>query len=662
MKILKSNYSLKRWLRRAAALLFVLAFLGKVQISPAFAFEKATGANDTSINSLEKSIDTGELEQFINETFKREMQDFNIPGAVISVVKDGKLILSKGFGYADLENKTPVAPEKTKFRIASITKLFTANSVMQLVENNKIDLDQDVNSYLKGFKIKNPYPGKVTMSQLLTHTSGIDSDVIGDLSEKESDVQPVSQFLKNRMLPVVREPGRFIQYSNYGMALAGCIVEEVSGMSCADYIHKNIFNPLEMKNTGFALNPPELARGYMPMDGTLKRQELKGYFNLYPVGGIVSTADDMAKFMIAHLNNGEYNNRRILKKTTAIEMHSRRAGFDAVLPGICYGFAEGFRNGQRTIGHAGYSPDGFLSELCLFPEHNMGIFISINQGANNSFPQDFVKEFTDHYFPVSRNKMEKSVLNEAPDKKIEGTYRFGEYTRTTLNKGDLFGVGEDVKVTVNADRTITLDETDPFTGKKTVINAKQVKPMIFKNSDGEYFVFKLDDKGEVAYMAQTSNSWHGTYERISWYDENSFQISLFVVCCVLFLLEVLLYIVFTIRHLIFKRKGIAKVSGTVRCLNFLVAINSMLNLLFYGISMITWGSRLRYGVPIDVKLLLLIPVVSCLITAALSVGSIIAWKKKEGSLFFRINTSLVTIAGVIFVWFYQYWNLLGFKY
>lgn len=662
MNLVKSNHPIDNKVKRILALLFFIVIFSVVQIHPVFAIEETESISESSINNLNESIISGELESFTNNVFSRKMQKLNIPGAVISIVKDGKLILSKGYGYANLDKKTLVIPDKTMFRIASITKLFTASAVMQLVENKKIDLNEDVNNYLTVFKIINGYSTKVTMAHLLTHTSGIDSDVIGDLSEKESNVKPVSQFLKKRMLPVVRQPGQFIQYSNYGMALAGCIVEETTGMSCKDYITKNIFRPLGMKNSNFEMNPPELAKGYRIDNGVMKQQILKGYFNLYPIGGIVSTADDMAKFMMAHLNNGEYDRKRILNEATAIEMQSRHAGFDSILPGMCYGFAEGFRNGHRTIGHPGYSPDGFSTELCLLPEFNLGIFVAINQGANNSFPQDFVNEFIDHYFPASANSADNYILSKDPDKRIEGTYRFGEYTRTTLNKGDIFGVGEDAKVTVNVDKTITINEEDPFTGRKTITTAIQVKPMVFKSSDGGYFVFKLNNKGEVAYMAQTSNSWHGTYERIRWYDENSYQVGIFVVCCAIFLVELLLFIVFTVRGFIMKHKCAAPVSKVVKCLNVLVGINSLLNVLFYGISMMTWGDRLRYGVPIDIKLLLFIPIISSLITVGLTVGSMIAWKKKAGSLLFRINTSIVAITCIHFIWFYNYYNLLGFKY
>lgn len=630
---------------------------------------------------FDKSINSGEFEGFIDDSFNKSMKEYNIPGAVISVVKGGKVIFSKGYGYADVEKKIPVNPNKTLFRIGSVTKLFTANAAMQLVEEGRIDLNEDVNKYVNGIKIKSNYNTKVTLAQLLTHTSGIDSDVIGDLSEKEPESKMVSEVLEKRMLPVVRQPGEYIQYSSYGMALAGGIVEEVSGMNCAEYINKNIFYPLGMMNTSFNINSPELAKGYVSTSGKLEMRELKGYFNLYPVGGILSTADDMAKYMIAHLNNGEYNGNRILKEDMAIEMHSRHAGFDPVLPGTCYGFCEKSINGQRIIGHDGYSPDGFSTELSLLTDHNIGIFVSINQGSNNSFPQEFTDKFIEHYsayfeqIRIDKTEsdsmspefnldggVDKAQFKGSIDKNIEGTYRFGDYTRSTLNKGDLFGVGADVTVSVYEDGRIVINETDPFTGEKSVSNAQQVAQMVFKKEDGSYVVFKKDNKGKISYMAQTSDSWHGTYERISWYDENSFQIGLFTAGIIILLFECILCLVFCIRSFVNRSKSKKHSLKIVKFLSLLSGLNSLLNIMYFAISMMTWGERLRYGMPLDAELLLLIPIITTIMSAVLFIGSIIVWNKKAGSLLFRVNTSAAAATGLVFVWIYSYWNMLGFKY
>ncbi|HET7100758.1 MAG TPA: serine hydrolase domain-containing protein, partial [Terriglobia bacterium] len=120
-----------------------------------------------------------EVQAFFDRFFGREMPGWHIPGAAFVLVKDGKVIFTKGYGYADLKNQTPVVPDQTVFRVASVSKVFTATAVMQLAESGKLDLATDVNRYLTHFQIKDPYPQPVTLAELLTHSAGLDASVIG---------------------------------------------------------------------------------------------------------------------------------------------------------------------------------------------------------------------------------------------------------------------------------------------------------------------------------------------------------------------------------------------------------------------------------------------------------------------------------------------------
>lgn len=657
---MRLNNTAKTTKREVIAILCTCYILFTSMIIPV---EAATGdrlgSRPDALNVTE--VSPGGLEKFVDGEFKTNMEKYHIPGAVISIVKDGKIILSKGYGYADMEKKTQVSPDKTLFRVGSLTKIFTATSAMQLVQDGKIDLNANINTYLKDFKIKNSYKTPVTMASLLTHTAGIDDDSIGDLSKINSGILPISTFLKKRMLPVIREPGTYIQYSSYGIALAACADEEVSGKSCFDNITSRILKPLGMSNTTFDLNAPGLAQGYIYNGNALSKQHISGYFNLYPVGGISSTANDMTRFMIAHLNDGQFGSTQILNRQTAELMHSRHAGFDSRLPGFCYGFWERFIDGQRAISHGGYSPDGFLSEMSLFPQSKIGIFISVNQGSNNSFPQDFITSFVKHYQTAKSSKPVAQKTCSTVDSRIAGTYRWGQYTRSTLFKGSIFGNAQDVNVAVNQDGSITLYETDPFIGTKSVSKARPMSPLIFQKSNGDYVVFKTGTDGQK-YMAKTSDSWNGTYEKISWYDENSFQMGLFAVCMLVFLIEFVTWVIFLIRSLLQKKKGKAEYqNGTLLSKN-IAGVMLLMNLVFFAISMTCWGDRLRYGVPLDVKLTLCLPIIASILALALSATAIRSWIKHMGSLLFRINLSLTAVLGLVFIWFYNYWNFLGFRY
>jgi CubicO group peptidase (beta-lactamase class C family) len=127
-----------------------------------------------------------ELERFLDDTIANQMADYEVPGATISVVKEGKLLFAKGYGSANIEENRPVVASETLFRIGSVTKLFTWTAVMQLAEQHRLDLNADVNSYLDSFKIPDTYPQPITMAQLMTHTAGFEDRQIGlSVVEKE---------------------------------------------------------------------------------------------------------------------------------------------------------------------------------------------------------------------------------------------------------------------------------------------------------------------------------------------------------------------------------------------------------------------------------------------------------------------------------------------
>jgi hypothetical protein len=266
-----------------------------------------------------------------------------------------------------------------------------------------------------------------------------------------------------------------------------------------------------------------------------------------------------------------------------------------------------------------------------------------------------------HYQPVKSYTPAVQKTSRAVDKSIAGTYRWGEYTRSTVMKGDIIGNAQDVRVAVNQDGSITLHETDPFIGTKSVSRASPLSQLVFQKPNGDYVVFKTDANGRK-YMAKTSDSWNGTYEKISWCDENTFQVGLFTGCMLIFLIEVVLWILFLIRRLLQKRKRQSMgPNGTILSKN-VAGIMALTNIAFFAISMSFWGDRLRYGVPFDIKLTLCLPVIASILALVLTAVTVRSWIKNMGSLLFRINLTLTAVLGLTFIWFYNYWNFLGFKF
>lgn len=432
--------------------------------------------------------DPQEFESYIDPIFVERMEKSHIPGAVIIVVKDGKVFFSKGYGYANLERKSPVIPDRTIFRIGSITKVFTATAVMQLADKGKINLSDDVNKYLKDFKVESTYPRPVTFANLLTHTAGFEEINIGRKVWSQDKVIPLNEFLKSRLIRR-RPPGEVISYSTYGVTLAGYLVEAISGTPFKEYLNKNIFQPLDMARTSMASVPPglqqDLATGYAYSNGAYRPLGIE-YFHTYPASDINSTATDMAHFMLSHLNGGRYGRARILSETATRKMHATQFRNDPRLVGFTYGFFESTRHGYQGIQHLG-SMEGFHAMMYMWPKEKIGIFVACNREAAEL--QDVVlKAFMDRYLPAPKSGA--PVPQSRPVDELErfaGTYK--KYCPCT-------GPGLSTppfEITVNADGTLSM------WGGRWV----QVEPLLFKLTNGQLdtgerlIAFKADSAGRI---------------------------------------------------------------------------------------------------------------------------------------------------------------------
>ena len=649
----------------------ILCFVQMVGINSIYAQENCGYIKGYNVEE-NVIIDAKEVEDFCEEFTNEYMEQYQIPGAAISIIQDGKVVFQKGYGYANLETKEPFTTDHTYFSIASITKTFTVLAVMQLVDEGKVVLDEDILTYLPTLHIDNPYHIPVTVKQLLTHTGGIDSSYTEDLSYEAVDNEKPHNLLtqiNKRELHVVSKPGEFIEYSSYGTVLLGAIVEEVSGKSCESYMKEKLFEPLQMEHT-VILNPDvKRIQGYVCDQNQVKPAHLKGYFRLYPEGGIVSCVQDMNHYIEMLLSKGRYNSQEVIAATLLEEMLSRQDGFDEVLPGVGLGFAEFENKGIKSIGHAGYAPDGTLSELVIYPNEHVGTFIVVNQGSNNNIQADFREAFVNEFI-LSQKKLAKVEINEkvakennvqasnmnVSTKELEGIYRFSDYSKTNIYKANTFGVGE-VKVKALDEKRIVISGKDDFTFKPYEKNAIWVNELRYKLNDEEtYFVFKQDEKGNINCMAETENSSHGIYEKLKWYEQARWQMPFFIGALLIYLLQLIGTFIFFIRGKI-KRTG-SKPSKE----NRIISIIAALNVGFFVYSMGFWGDRLRYCVPLDIKLSLTMPIVSCIFTVLLGCSMIYNRKAlREKKLYIRLYLYVMFILSVSFLLFMNYWNFIGNK-
>ena len=626
----------------------------------------------TGPSEQEGPTDPAELEAFLDEELGKEMKKHHIAGAAVSVVKDGQLFFAKGYGSADRKKDIPVDPEQTNFRIGSVTKLFTWTAVMQLAEQGKLDLDADIDKYLD-FRIPDTYPQPITLEDLMTHTAGFEDRRFEQLALDADDQVPTREWLISHMPARVRPPGDVAAYSNYGTALAGYIVARVSGEPYEQYIQEHILNPLDMVHT--------TARSPMPAE--LREDASVGYtyesgafqvFSRYlgqpatvPAGGMQASATDMARFMIAHLQDGRYSDAntaeaRILKKTTAQQMHSTLYTPDPRLLGTAYGFFDFSDNGQRTIGHSGGS-DPIHSLLLLLPEQNLGVFVVYNgQGGEDLVNQHlgFQRAFFDHYYPASAVRPIKSPADFAERAgRFVGTYRMTGgspgTSYTTLEKlGVLFGLST-AKISDSGDGTLLF--ATPWRDWRFV----EVKPLYFRQVDGPFHIlFREDAQGHITHMF-TDYTPMLAFEKLRWYGTPAFNMALALGCLLVFVSMIPVVLIRFIRDR--RSSGDRKpASRGARVAYWIIVGISVLNLLFV-IGTVLWGNPVPFfGVSMIYKIVLGLGVLSAVLTVGALVYGVLAWKRGYWGIATRVHYTLVTIAAVAFVWFLNYWNLLGWRF
>ena len=426
------------------------------------------------------------------------LQRGDVAGATVAVVKDGNILLAKGYGYADVAARKPVDPERTLFRAGSVSKLFTWTAVMQQLEQGKVDLDADINTYLD-FKIP-PRNGKpVTLRNLMTHTPGFDETIRALIIGSPKDVPTLDTALKHWVPPRVTDAGSTAAYSNYGAALAGYIVQRVSGMPFDDYIEQKIFAPLGMTQATFRQPLPErfqadMSKGYKVASGEPQPFEL---VIVPPAGSLSISGTAMASFMIAHLQKGAFGSGRILEEATAVKMHSTPNDMIPPLNRMLLGFYENNINGHRVITHGG-DTGWFHSELNLFIDDGVGIFVSLNSlgkdGAAGPIRTMLFKEFGDRYFPapLPQGSVDAKTAKEHAQL-MAGRYTFSRRVHTTfLSLLNLLG---EVQVAADKDGTLTVDVlkgTDEQPKKW-----QEIAPFVWRNVAGEDRLAAQVENGRV---------------------------------------------------------------------------------------------------------------------------------------------------------------------
>ncbi|MGH8137779.1 MAG: serine hydrolase domain-containing protein [Steroidobacteraceae bacterium] len=636
--------------------------------SPAAATQQAPAAQQlpagassgaTAVSAAAANLnDLPALEAFFDGALNADMPEHHVTGAVISIVKDGQLLFAKGYGRSDLARNTPIDPATSLFRIGSTTKTFTWTAVMQLVEQGKLDLDKDVNAYIKGFRIPDTYPQPITLRHIMTHTAGFEEGFLGYLIQSDPKKQvPISQALREHMPARVRPAGEMSSYSNYGAALAGLIVEQVSGTPFNEYIEKNIFEPLDMQFATVqepvpARLAPYVTTGYKFRNGGEVAQPYEIVGGFRPAGSGAVSALDMTHFMLAHLQDGRYAERRILNPQTAQLMHATAFAPEPRFPGMALGFYHQDINGLDAFGHGG-DTNYYHTDMLLLPKQNFGLFLSCIT-EDRRIIEKVEDAFFDRYFPRGSPRAQR--LAHAAALPLATRYA-GHYQWTRRNHSDIdkiFNLFTSLSVAPLENGNLLLGGLDP-----DGLQFEPIAPDLYREVlHGEWKIsFRSNAAGHVTYMFFNILPFMPA-ERQPWYEQSSVWFTLLGAAALVFLsaLAATYYRWREIRVMpIAEKRALwfgAAVAGWALGTVAVIA----------GVFAATGLDALAQHIPAALSAALIMPLVFVALSVWLIVVTGRVWRSRFWSTGRRIGYTLVLLAALVLCVFFWQWNLLGWHY
>lgn len=619
-----------------------------------------------------KDID---LEAFFNNIMDSKVEKYHIPNATVSVVKDGLVVYKKGFGFADMEKSLPVNADTTLFRIGSTSKLITWTAVMQLVEAGKLDLNADINTYLD-FKIPEKLDGAIektttepiTMTHLMTHTPGFE-DYPGMLFRLSKDeLLPLNEYIKDCLPKRIFPAGEVAAYSNYGTALAGYVVERVSGLPFSEYIEKNIFAPLNMDKSTFR-QPPSfgssacITKSYRYIHGAYVEGSFE-YVLPEPAGSMSTTASDMANFMLAHLTGGAYGKERILMEETLNKMHRQHFTYDPDLGGMTLGFMEGVFNDKYVLFHNGGT---MLYNTCLYllPEVETGIFISYS-GGNHLLHSEVFQEFLDFYYPISAQATVgvPSEGSKERSKKFVGEYQMNRRSLNTDEKINSILGGGIINVDIDEDGYLlvtNVGETNKFfeTDSGVYQNLREGRTQDYFGNFHK-IVFRTDPYGKI--MLTTDGPL--TYSKAPFYSTMGFTVIVALINMLIIVISLVHWIIIKLigafKRSKNKKLGLPSITqwfGIFASISVLILIVTIFS--SGGIDPVYQLPQVAY-MPVEGNSFLGFMSTFMLLSSCLLVFlATIVWHKGFWRWISRIHYSVFTLAFLGLMWLFNYWNLFN---
>jgi CubicO group peptidase (beta-lactamase class C family) len=592
--------------------------------------------------------DVKTLEAFMDGVIQSSMEEHKVAGTVVSITTTDKVLLSKGYGYADVAKKVPVTPSETLFRIGSVSKLFVWLPIMQLVEQGKLDLDADVNEYLTSVKVPEAFGDPITIANLMTHTPGFEDHVIGLFGLTADSMRPLSEILNDEMPLRVRPPGKYASYSNHGVGIAGLIIEEVSGQSWPEYVDEHVLKPLDMNMTSMLQPLPErlmpyMSKGYRYDAGKYLAKDFE-YVPLAPAGGTSATASDMTRFMQMFLNKGELEGTRILGEATAEKMQTTLFRPAPTLNGAMHGLYELSSHGQLIIGHGG-DTIWFHSQLSLMPEVGIGIFISTNSASGPAVRAAIIDALLNRYYPAPAPIDEDFARTDLS--KVVGEYSSIRHAHEDLSK--IIKLMSPISITSTESGQLVL--SGAFAGEHPAY-FDEVAPLMFKRPGYETVIsFELSDDGNASHL-YLNDFPVIAFERMSGINSVSFN---FFLLGFGLMISLWILIVWTTQHFT-RRTVLPPALARFRKTGWLHAATVIVYLVSLSLA-VSDETALVFGLTTGVKATLMWGWVVIGLSLALLLQAPAIVGSPDCSKFARAGYLMVTLASIGFSWFLVHWRL-----
>lgn len=587
-------------------------------------------------------IDAADMEAFLDQFFAEQLPAFDVPGAAVVIVKDGRVVLSRGYGAANRKNQGAFDAD-TIVRAGSIVKTITALAAMQLAQTGRLDLDADVNDYLTSLRVPSTFEDPVTTRELLHYTGGFDSRFLGIRAESESRIMSLRRYLRTRLPPRVRPPGLIRAYNDHEIALAALVVEEISGQGYAAYVREHIFEPLEMTSSSLVLPERDVDRaavGY-GMRGAYP-------FNYYylqdaPGAGFNTTPADMGNYMIWQLGDGSFHGRRVLAAEALRDMHQTGFRHHARLPGIAFTFDEDFRGKRRYLAKSGGAP-GFMNRMLLFPDERFGIYFVYNRDSTVPLARKLEADLLDHLYPQSQAPTRMEPISLAPLEldRYAGRYvDLNDYSERSIER--LRSLMDQVQVQANPDGTLTL-----FGAKMHPVDRD-----LFQWDSGNLAAFRNGSDGNVAYLFVKRTA----YAHLRWFESFEVQAGLLAYAVMVFFLSALIWLY-----------GVLRGYHTQLALPGLMGIANLafLGLLAYAFLPVLTSPdppwALSFEPPVSLLATMGLPFLGAALGAVILLRTVISAGQRYRPLLSKLAGLPVILAEAGFLFFLYTWNLLGIRF